>query len=295
MAKKEKENIYETLTSRILEKMKGNVVPWRRPWKEMRISSRTPRNIKGRAYRGYNWFFLMMLGYDEPVFLTYNQAKALGGNVIKGEHGFPVCFWTILEREVEGQKDKEKIPLLRLYTVFNISQCENLKLPKKREEIPAPDFDPLERAEEIWKGMQNPPTLKYGGDRAYYQPAADRIQMPKRNSFHSAEGFYETLFHEMAHSTGHSSRLDRKELGQYTGGRDYSLEELTAELTSSFLCAECGIDAETIDNQASYLAHWMKALQDDPKMFVTAAGKAQKAADYILGTTFEEKEEEEEK
>lgn len=286
MAKKSKEEVYEQLTGRILEKMKAGVCPWKQPWKE-KLHAGQPRNlVTGRPYRGYNWFFLLILGFEDPQFLTFKQAKDKGGRVKPGEHGFPICFWSILEREVEGEK--EKIPLLRTYYVFNVEQCENLKL-KVKPEAPEVDFDPLAEAESIWEGMPKPPTLKYGGSRACYSISADRIQMPKRSAFPTAEGFYETLFHEMGHATGHESRLNRKELGGYSGGQDYSLEELTAELTSAFLCAQAGLES-TLDNHAGYLKFWMKALQDDPKMFVTASGKAQKAADYILNTTFEEKE-----
>ena len=285
MARATKEEIYDQLTSRILEKMASNVIPWRKPWKELKASGQTPRNIRGRAYRGYNWFFLLMQGFEEPVFLTFNQAKALGGTVKKGEHGFPICFWTILEKEKDGEL--EKIPLLRTYTVFNVEQCEGLN---RKVEVPeSEEFDPLEAAENIWEKMPNPPTLIHRGNQAGYVLETDRILMPLRRTFKSAEGYYETLFHEMGHSTGSPDRLNRKELGGYKPG-DYSLEELTAELTSAFLCAEAGISSTTLDNQVSFLKNWMKALQNDPKMFVLASGKAQKAADYILSTKFEEEE-----
>ena len=133
--------------------------------------------------------------------------------------------------------------------------------------------------------MPQRPELVYGGDRACYSPSFDQIKMPPRGAFESAEGFYETLFHEAGHATGHTSRLHRKELmaGSHFGGQDYSLEELVAELCAAFLCAEAGIDQAVLTNQAAYLQGWMEKLRMDPSAFVTAAARAQKAADFILG------------
>jgi antirestriction protein ArdC len=145
-------------------------------------------------------------------------------------------------------------------------------------------FDPIHSAEALWENMPTRPELAYGGDRACYAPSLDLIKMPPRAAFHSAEGFYETLFHEAGHATGHSSRLNRKELmsGSHFGGRDYSLEELVAELCAAFLCAEAGIDPLVLENQAAYLQGWLEKLQKEPSAFVTAAARAQKAADFIL-------------
>ena len=268
---------YEAVTARILDMLSQGQIPWRRPWRAIKGSGmQHPRNISGNLYRGANWFLLGMLSYPNPIFLTYRQAQALGGNIRKGEHGFPVVFWKLLQITEDFAKT---------YTVFNVSQCEGLSLVLP-ESVPAPaPFDPIQEAEALWEGMPQRPELNYGGDRACYIPGLDLVKMPPRGAFGTAEGFYETLFHEAGHATGHATRLNRKELmaGSHFGARDYSLEELVAELCAAFLCAEAGIDQAVIENQAAYLQGWLEKLQKDQSAFVTAAARAQKAADFILG------------
>jgi len=275
--------------------------PWRRPWKALRASgSQRPVNlVSGIPYRGANWFLLSMLQFPgSPLFLTFKQALALGGSVRKGEQGFPVIFWKLMEvREDQAEKPEdvgEKVPLLRYYTVFHVSQCDGLKVPEQPE-VPAPaEFDHIADAEAVWEGMPHRPVMTYGGDRACYNPLWDQIKMPPRKAFSTAEGFYETLFHEAGHSTGHASRLNRKEItgGTYFGSQDYSLEELVAELTAAFLCAEAGIDQPVLTNQVAYLQSWLEKLQKEPRAFVTAAARAQRAADWILDRRSAEKPEE---
>ena len=282
--------VYEAVTARVLDLLAQGQIPWRRPWKACKAAGRQhPRNISGNLYRGANWFLLGMLSFQQPVFLTYRQARALGGHIRKGEHGFPVVFWKLLEitEDTANEADQvvgKKIPMARAYTVFNVEQCEGLSLALP-EAVPLPvSFDSIQEAEALWAGMPQRPELIYGGDRACYAPALDRVKMPPREAFVSAEGFYETLFHELGHATGHSSRLNRKELmaGSHFGDRDYSLEELVAELCAAFLCAEAGLDPAVLENQAAYLQGWLEKLGKDASAFVTAAARAQKAADFIL-------------
>lgn len=280
---------YEVITERIATMLAGGKIPWRRPWNALRAAGSTrPRNVAGNLYRGANWFLLGMLPYANPVYLTFKQAVALGGTVRKGEKGFPVLFWTMLEltgATAERHEDTgRKIPFAKYYTVFNVEQCDGLS-PVLPSAPTAPiEFDPVADAEAIWEAMPSRPELRYGGDRACYIPGFDQIRMPIRSAFPTAEGFYETLFHEAGHSTGHQSRLNRKEIvsGSYFGARDYSLEELVAELTAAFLCAEAGVDQPVLENQAAYIQGWLGKLKDEPQAFVAAAARAQKAADYIL-------------
>jgi len=284
---------YTSITSRILGMLAQGRIPWRRPWKAFRASGmQDPRNISGNSYRGANWFLLGMLGFPHPIFLTYRQAQSMGGHIRKGERGFPVVFWKMLEvtEELATDADQvgEKIPFAKTYTVFNLEQCEGLSLVLP-EPTPLPvAFDPIQSAEAIWEGMPQPPALAYGGDRACYSPSLDQIKLPPRAAFQTAEGFYETWFHEIGHATGHTSRLARKELmsGSHFGNRDYSIEELVAELCAAFLCAEAGIDQAVLENQTAYLQGWMEKLQKEPNAFVTAAARAQKAADFILDRRF---------
>ena len=283
-------NAYEAITARILDKLSEGQIPWRRPWLACKASGmQQPHNLSRNLYRGANWFLLGMLGYPNPIFLTYRQAQTLGGHIRKGEHGFPVIFWKLLEvtEDLAADADQvgKKIPFAKTYTVFNVEQCEGLSLTLP-EAVPAPvTFDPIQAAEALWEGMPQRPELIYGGDRACYSPSLDLVRMPPRAAFKTPEGFYETLFHEAGHATGHSSRLNRKELmsGAHFGARDYSLEELVAELCAAFLCAEAGIDQAVIENQSAYLQGWIEKLHADQSAFVTAGARAQKAADFILG------------
>jgi antirestriction protein ArdC len=291
---------YEVITDRIASMLSGGKIPWRRPWNALRAAgSLRPRNaVSGSLYRGANWFLLGLLPYQHPVFLTFKQALALGGSVRKGEHGFPVIFWKLLEVTEENAADADavgrRVPLLRTYTVFNIEQCDGLNLVLPEAPAAPVEFDPVAEAEAIWDGMPSRPELRYGGDRACYIPGLDQIRMPIRSAFPTAEGFYETLFHEAGHSSGAASRLNRKEIvsGSYFGARDYSLEELVAELCAAFLCAEAGVDQPVLENQAAYIQGWLSKLQAEPQAFVTAAARAQKAADFILRRGTIEKPEE---
>lgn len=288
-------NAYDVITARLLDLLAQGQIPWRRPWKALKAAgSLRPRNINGNLYRGANWFLLGMLPFQHPIYLTYRQALALGGHVRKGEQGFLVLFWKLLEVTEENASDPEdigrKIPFARTFTVFNVDQCDGLSLVLPEVPVAPISFDPITEAEVIWETTPQRPELRYGGDRACYVPAMDLLKMPPRGSFENAEGFYETLFHEMGHATGHISRLNRKEIsnGAYFGSQDYSLEELVAELTAAFLCAEAGIDQIVIMNQAAYLQGWLEKLRKEPSAFITAAARAQKAADFILGRKTDE-------
>ena len=290
-----KTTTYETITQQILAMLDKGVAPWRKTWKGVG----RPVNIKGNRYRGANFMLLAALDFERPIFLTYKQAQEHGGNVRKGEKGIPVVFWKTLQfekesdgGEAEGEGEKRQVPFMRHYTVFNVSQCDGVKLPAKLEQPTLEaKFDPVEAAERICAGYPNPPKIRTSGERACYNLALDEIAVPPKTAFESAETYYATLFHEMGHSTGHKSRLDRTMSGNKHGDT-YALEELIAEMTATFLCAEAGIEQPVLENAAAYLEYWGKQLKADPKLFVTAAGRAQKAADYILNVKHNEQTEE---
>ncbi len=185
----------------------------------------------------------------------------------------------------EESGEVEKIPLLRLYYVFNVAQCEGLK------NIPAEDassFAATEAAEIVAK-MPQPPVVKHGMKQAYYSPSSDIVGMPERKRFDTEDGYHATFFHELVHSTGHEKRLKRLSITERNGfGTDpYCKEELIAELGSAFLCGQAGIVERTIDNSAAYLEGWLKQLREDKTLIVYAGAQAQKAADFILGRTME--------
>jgi antirestriction protein ArdC len=267
--------VYEIITERIIELLKAGTVPWRKPWR-----SSAPANlISKKPYRGINAFLLNSLSFESPYFVTFNQAKQLGGSVRRGEKGAPVVFWQFIEKQTED--GKKEIPLLRYYTVFNISQCEGIPVPA----VQTSTVNSIAACECIIEGMPNRAQIEHGGNEAVYIPKLDRIQMPAKASFGSAEEYYSTLFHELIHSTGHQARLGRKGVieAAYFGSQSYCAEELIAEMGSSFLCGEAGIETATIENSAAYIKGWLTKFRSDKWMIVSAAGQAQKAADYVLG------------
>jgi antirestriction protein ArdC len=277
-------NVYEIITERILDKLREGTVPWHRPWRGGAAGA--PRNLaSGKPYRGVNVFLLSSLGYRSPHFITYKQAAERGGNVRKGEKGAPVVFWSWKDKRRtadDGSDATERYAILRYYTVVHVSQCEGIEAPS----VPtAPEFAPIEAAERIVAEMPSRPDISHGGDRAFYRPAVDRVTMPERDTFEGAEEYYSTLFHELTHATGHTSRLNRPTLVDLCpfGSTNYSKEELVAEMGAAYLAAVSGIENRTIDNSAAYIAGWLGKLQNDPRLVVMAAAQAQRAADFIMG------------
>ena len=285
-------NVYEIVTERILEKLEQGTVPWHKPWS----GGGCPKNlISGKEYRGVNVWLLGSQDYSSPFWVSYKQAKQLGGTVRKGERSTPCIFWKFLNRDTEnsvtGETETKQIPLVRYYSVFNVEQCDGIthkRLEAKTEE-PAP-FNPIEAAEAIVASYPDAPSISQDGrGSAYYRPATDSIHMP-RESFDSEGAYYATLFHEMTHSTGHESRLARPGVTNPIrhASHEYSQEELVAEMTAAFLLAEARIDSESLtDNSASYIQCWLKALKNDPKLVVLAGAQAQRAVDHITGREFE--------
>lgn len=274
--------VYQILTDQILKMIDSGTAPWLKPWK----ASDAPRNISGRPYRGINVFMLNMAqavkGFPTSVWLTYKQIKDKGGTIKPGEEKAhtPVYLWNWVKR-TDDTGEESTFPIFKFFLVYNIAQVDGIELPVSETREPLPILDACEG---IVNGMPNRPEIRYGGDRACYMPTIDKINMPNREAFQAAEGFYHAMFHELAHSTGHKSRLNRKEIDSpnYFGSHGYSLEELVAELTACFLSAEAGIAGKVVDNAAAYLEGWSRALRSDPHLFATAAARAQKAADYIL-------------
>jgi antirestriction protein ArdC len=226
-------------------------------------------------------------GWHGPRFLTFKQALELGGNVKRGEHGTKVYFVKRLEVK-EGDDDKTRIiPMMREYTVFNVAQCECLpervlqpadKAPRNKDAR-----DPL--ADEFLTATRA--DIREGSGEAYYVPSRDFVSLPAFAAFKNADGFYGTAFHELGHWTGHKSRLDRSEgMRSRFGEQAYAAEELVAELTAAFLCAEFDMDGEL--RHAGYIQGWIKLLRHDARAFFTACSKAQAAADYLRGLALAE-------
>ena len=289
-ASKRKRDIYQEVTDRIVGYLEKGTAPWRNPI-QRGTGDGWPKNLDtGKRYRGINFFLLGLTawerGYSSDFWMTFKQAKDRGGNVRKGEKSSLVTLFKMYATKDKRTGEDIEIPMLKHFNAFNVEQIDGIEIPD------APKvgddtilFEPLREAERIVAGYQNGPEIKHdGGHRAFYRPPSDSIHLPKHERFDSRESFYSTLFHEMAHSTGHSNRLDRgldTELAPF-GSTDYSREELVAEMGAAFLCAASGISPPTIEQSASYLQSWINVLKGDKRLVVTAASAAQKATDLIL-------------
>jgi antirestriction protein ArdC len=283
---------YAIVTEKIINLLEQGIVPWRQPWSATGL----PRNlVSKKPYRGVNLFLLSATKYVSPFWLTMKQANELGGFVRKGEHSQIVVFWKIDQfangkREADSEEheadDKTRRRfVLRYYRLFNLEQCE---LPQtvldKLPKIETHQHDPIDAAERIIAGMPNKPEIQYAGSKAFYSPITDRITLPPRELFISAEEHFGTLAHEASHATGSPKRLNRKSITEAApfGSPAYSFEELIAECSAAYLCAEAGISPAVLENQAAYIQGWIAKLRSDKRMVVAAAAQAQKATDYIL-------------
>jgi antirestriction protein ArdC len=277
------QDAYQLITDRLITILETGAAPWRKPWNYG--SERGPLNLVSRKhYQGINCFLLACTAFSSPYWLTYKQAQDLGGNVRRGEKGSTVIFWKIYEKDDPQTEDgKKRLPLLRYYTVFNVEQYDGLTAPPP-EDSTWKAHDPIVAAETVILAMPNPPVIEKGGARACYSPSRDLVRVPDLFRFDHPEDYYGTMFHELAHSIGHKTRLDREGIsGQhFFGDAEYSREELVAEVAAAFLCGHCGVENVTLDNSASYLQSWIKTLRGDKKLAVVAAAQTQKAADYIL-------------
>ena len=274
-------DIYEMVTNLIIERLEKGVVPWQMPWK---TANSIPRNlVSKKAYRGFNFWYLLSFGFERPYFLTFNQVKDLGGKIKKGSQSYLVVFWKLIDCEKDGEV--EEIPFLRYYRVFHIDDVEGIdvnKIPENKSHDH--DFSPIERCEKLVDSWMDCPVIKTGKNKACYIPALDMIHMPSPRAFFKDEEFYSTLFHEIVHSTGHEKRLNRHEKfsNLQFGSKDYSQEELVAEMGAAYLCGINGIENTTIDNSAAYIQSWLKKLKSDNKFIIQASSYAQRAVDYIF-------------
>ncbi len=275
-------DVYAIITNRIIEQLEKQSIPWRKSWAE----GGHPQNLfSKRLYNGINTWLLGSLGYAQNFFLTWNQLKAVGASVKKGEKGTTIVFWKRLppDPSKDTTEPQQVKSVLRYYFVFNIAQIDDLP---EVVTIPYPPetINQLSACDEIIERMPNCPVIKHAKQKAYYDPIKDYINMPKQGSFITPESYYCALFHELVHSTGHQSRLSRKEIVEPNkfGSEPYSIEELTAEIGACYLNSVSGIINKEFDNSVAYIQGWIKALKDDKRMIVYASGQAQRATDYIL-------------
>jgi antirestriction protein ArdC len=283
---------YQEVTDTVIKALEEGTVIWQSSWNDAGL----PKNITtGINYRGWNIFWLnfhtMLKGYQAPFYLTYKQAQQLGGTIKKGESGTKIVYWATIELKRDAENIDEiavdEVKQTRLvpkaHTVFNIAQTEGIEFPSMTPIIKSP-LQKIAACEQVVAEMPTKPIIITGGASAYYSPVSDTVVVPSLDSSTSSEGYYSTLFHELAHSTGHENRLNRKELvnSDGFGNSNYAKEELTAEMTAAFLCAITGIHQPTIANSAAYIQNWLKALRNDKTLIIKAAAQAQRAADYIM-------------
>ena len=279
-------NIYAKITDLIIERLEQGEIAWENPV----INNCRPQNlVTGSIYRGINPIILSRT--KTPFFMTFKQAKKIGANVKKGAKSLPIVFWDITTKTVEneeGEAEEKKSYFLKYYNVFNISDIENIPA-KYMEKTKLNKNNNIEilTAEQIisnYKNTPNAPKFEHCMGTPHYSPANDTIRMPKKEYFKSSNHFYSTMFHEILHSSGLESRLNRfkSHSGSLShGSKEYAKEELTAELGASFLMAETG-EKINIKNRTAYIQSWLKALKNDCKILLQAAGKAEKAVNYIL-------------
>src|SRR5262245_54282349 len=275
-----KRDLYTEVTSRILAELENGAAPWIKPLSATPGLNHPHNAVSQRPYSGCNVVLLWMKHHTVPRYLTYKQAIELGGNVRKGEHGTKVYF---VKQLAVGEKDnpnnpERTVPMLREYTVFNVAQCEGLQQRVLEPTTRAPrNKDQREPVTDEFLAATHA-DIREGNGEAYYIPSKDFISVPAFAGFKNADNFYSTVFHELGHWTGNKARLDRDLKGRF-GDRAYAAEELVAELTAAFLCAEFDMDGEL--RHSGYIDHWIGLLRADSRAFFTAASKAQAAADYL--------------
>lgn len=279
-------NIYEAITDRIISQLENGEIPWTKPW----IGGNNSGAFNRVSKKSYSLLNQMILKHDGE-YATYKQWSDLGGIIRKGEKAEIVVFWKIIEKtetKDNGEKIEITIPYLRYINVFHISQVEGVEPLNARERIVF-EHEPIEEAEKIkcdYMNRENFRILEVDSDRAFYSPINDFIQIPCKKQYENINEFYSTLFHEMIHSTGHSSRLGRLEETSKVasfGSSEYSKEELIAEIGSASLMNLIGIEtAKTFKNSVAYIQNWLRVLKNDNKFIVSASSKAEKAVKYIL-------------
>jgi antirestriction protein ArdC len=281
-------DVYQIITNRILEQLEKGEIPWRKTW----TNSGIPRNLAtGKEYKGANIWLLTSLGYPQNYFLTYQQLNEMGGKVKEKEKSHMVVYWKWIETENLTTGKKEIKPFLRYYRVYNLGQISGI--PESRIPKVVRPKNPIDECEYILKSMPIQPLIVNRNNQPYYNPKEDFINMPPMENFETSENYYETLWHETIHWSGHSSRLHRKEIVEnHSYGSDmYSIEELTAEMGACYLKSITGIRESVSQNNLSYIQGWIKVLKNNRRFIVYASSQAQKAVEFILSAESLDEEE----
>lgn len=295
-------DIFAAVTDRIIAELESGIIPWNRPWSG--VSEGAIRRSNGKPYSLINQLLLGKPG----EYLTFKQCKDEGGKVKKGAKSKMVVFWKVLHREKKdasgnvirdenGLPVDDPIPMLRCYNVFHIDDCEGIQPKYTAEHLPA-TVSPVERAEEIiaeYSGRAKLTIEHSKQNRAFYSPSRHLVSLPLMEQFEDTAGYYETAFHELTHSTGHKSLLNRfseNDGAAAFGSESYSKEELVAEIGACGILHELGLETtKSFRNNAAYIQSWLSALKNDKRLIVSAAGRAEKAIRLILGEQEDTEEE----
>ena len=275
-------NNYELITNIVLQKLKEGVIPWRSSFRGHRLPNTNWKSKK--AYHGINALMTSLMGYHSPYWLTFNQIKEYDkAKLRKGSKGTPILFAKYIEYEDNDGDTQTKSIYKRSY-VFNLQDIDGIDCPvmAKMDSLELLDFSPMDVCEKFLEELKpNLCRIEYvDRTKASYSPMLDRIEIANPELFQTEEDYYSTLFHEITHSTGHSSRCDRNLTGSKKS-KVYAKEELIAEIGASFMCAETGILNRTVDDNTAYIQYYLKTLRDDPTMVVRASSKAQQAVDWL--------------
>jgi len=282
-------NLYDEVTARIITELEAGRLPWVQPWgKDGATSPGVPRNaLTSRPYSGVNvlilWGAVIENSWPSQSWVTFRQALEAGGCVRKGERGQTVVYADRFTPEAEKERasreggDPKAVPFLKRFTVFNVAQCEGLRAGLADDPALLPEREIVPVAEEVIaaSGVE----FRIGGDKAFYAPDPDFVQVPPQPAFFEQINYYRTCLHELTHATGHAKRLGR-DLRNAFGSKDYAREELVAEMGAAFLCATLGIQPSI--RHADYIGAWLAVLREDNRAIFRAASAASKAADWLL-------------
>jgi len=293
--KQERQSVHHKITERIIDQLQQEQIPWQRPWSRYAPAHNL---ISKKRYRGINALVLNDTFTElRPYYLTFNQVKALGGRVKKGSKSFPVVYFNYNYTRIADDKkltedeakqlpknEVERTSFLKNFNVFSIDQTEGVvvDIPQDRLNDNITAIDSCEALIEHYSV-----TVRHQGDQAFYLPRTDTVTMPPIERFDTAESYYSTLFHELIHSTGASTRLSRSGITDEKvkkNSPEYAFEELVAEIGTAFLCSHLGISSQRVlDNQTAYIQGWISKLNDNPQWIIKASAQAQKAVDLLLG------------
>lgn len=271
---KQRKDVYQIVTEHVISFLEQGIIPWRVSW----VNNGIPRNVVTRKpYRGANVPLLSVYGFDRNLFVSEQQLHNLGGTIKKDERYVISTYWDWRDA-TDGSGEKR--PVLRYEKLYNLSQCEGIAV-SGIEDVVVPQ-KPLLECKNIVKGIPNAPRIEYTGVSADYVEADDMVIMPPSTDYTSPELFYFDLFRMLIHSTGHTLRLDRKELADREPV--FSREALIADIGAHYLCFYAGVTGLLSLPNTDHLYGWMERFTDDARLFVFATGQAQKAVEYILGS-----------